>query len=615
MKCAKKQLKKIASAVAAAMLLVSSCFTGLATVAAVSYEGEGTANSPYLIKTAEQLEGIRQNLSACYKLAANIDLSGYKSSDPSPKGNYNGGWVPIGTYGERFTGVFTCDLGSDGNPLYTISNLTVTNLAGEIYAHRLDSAASYTDAVNGKCYWEAGLFGTVENATIENIHITNANIRNTTIGQNQVDSTNTAVPCSNQMGTAILVAKAYNSSISGCKVKGTVNSATNATGGLVGSASETKVTDCSVEATITATGLWSIGGLGYFQKSTVERCAVNVTMDAPYSSVGAFAASDSESTFKNCYAVGTIKNNNTFFSGEFKNPSKSVKNCFSLVTRTDGKTLSGTVSDNNSYIVAGGYSSQYAVTTKEELLKLYSSISGWDCSGEYPVLAKTASVSASSGESGNTVATQSGSSVTGGEDTVEGSAEVGTSAVLINGIDILTALEDLPDDAYNVELEDAKYYLELYYAYTLMPESMKKELDEDQISIMDELGPVVSKKVLKDLEKRIAALPDTDKLTEKDTEELTDIVELYKLILPEYQAKMTDENYKKLTASLEALGLSGLLEAEDDSLQTVQKWIFIFCIVINILLLAGVVFMVIMTILNIRKRKAEINEPYGDELE
>lgn len=70
--------------------------------------GNGTAEDPYQITTAEQMNNVRKNLSASYVLMNDIDLSGYSN------------WEPIGTSSEiPFVGIF------DGNN-HTITGLTIT---------------------------------------------------------------------------------------------------------------------------------------------------------------------------------------------------------------------------------------------------------------------------------------------------------------------------------------------------------------------------------------------------------------------------------------------------------------------------------------------------------
>ena len=114
--------------------------------------GTGTEEDPYLIATASDLAAVAGDLSACYRLDADIDLSGVD-------------WTPIGTYthtgnkdadngtvnpdlpdpdipdeANAFTGIF------DGGS-HTISNLTV-------------------GAADGYC---VGLFGCIANAHIYNL--------------------------------------------------------------------------------------------------------------------------------------------------------------------------------------------------------------------------------------------------------------------------------------------------------------------------------------------------------------------------------------------------------------------------------------------------------------
>ncbi|UFT99886.1 DUF5011 domain-containing protein [Radiobacillus kanasensis] len=80
-----------------------------AGAASVYSSGNGTTSDPYLISTPEQLNAIRDNLTAHYRLVNDIDLSSYDN------------WDPIGTHaygGDRFTGT----LDGDG---YKIGNLTI----------------------------------------------------------------------------------------------------------------------------------------------------------------------------------------------------------------------------------------------------------------------------------------------------------------------------------------------------------------------------------------------------------------------------------------------------------------------------------------------------------
>lgn len=608
MKCTKKYARKIAAAAMSFGILLSVVATGNAVSADASYEGDGTKSSPYLVKTAQQLDGMRNNLKAHYKLAADIDLAGYKSADPTPKGNYGGGWVPIGVYGDSksFSGSFTCDTGADGKPLYQIKNLTVTNLAGQIYGHTMNKYKSYSDAKDGECYWEAGLFGTIRNATISNIKITAAKIKNTVLGQNQMtnEGTSAIIPCSSQMGAAILAAKIYGSTIKGCIVEGSVESATNGVGGLIGTASKSSISGCDATVTINGTGLWCVGGLiGVAEdcgKNGVTNCHVNAKVNT-VSNGPALLATSSNTTFRNCYAEGTINSGDTLIAT--KQASKYIYNCYSLGTRTDGATRGAAEKFNNSFVVTGGYSENVAMATLAEIKAAYASLSGWDCSGDHPVFAVKASGSASNGGQSGQGGTSAGGTdaATEGGDTVTGEAG-GESAVYVNGIDIMTALSELPD-AYEIELKDAKKYLDIYWAYTVMPSDLKEQLTDEQVTGIEEIGKVVSKEVLKDITKRLEKLPEVKNMTSANAEELSSIAEMYQLMVPASKANLDSKLYKKLCDGLEKLGLSGMLVNSGNEMNSLTVWVLVFCGALNVLLLGGMVFIIVYTVKKTRKKQ------------
>jgi len=113
--------------------------TALGVTSVTFAAGDGSEINPYQISTPEQLDAVRNNLSASYILVNDIDLSGW------------GNWEPIGTsFSEYFRGTF------DGNN-YTIKNMTINIVSDEsVYA---------------------GLFGYVRSCgTIRNVNMKDSNI-------------------------------------------------------------------------------------------------------------------------------------------------------------------------------------------------------------------------------------------------------------------------------------------------------------------------------------------------------------------------------------------------------------------------------------------------------
>lgn len=127
-------------------IVVTSGTTSVGTVllksdAASQEPGDGTAENPYKIYTAEHLAELANRVNGgdtCdglyFEVMNNIDLSSYDS------------WTPIGSNENRFNGIF------NGNN-YTISNMRITERSHEV-----------------------GLFGYIHEAVVENVLLSNVQI-------------------------------------------------------------------------------------------------------------------------------------------------------------------------------------------------------------------------------------------------------------------------------------------------------------------------------------------------------------------------------------------------------------------------------------------------------
>ncbi len=83
-------MKKIIALFLILFLSLNCCFINFK---AVALSGEGTTQNPFVISTAEELNEVRNNLTACYVLNNDIDLSGVE-------------FLPIGNNTAPFSGVF-----------------------------------------------------------------------------------------------------------------------------------------------------------------------------------------------------------------------------------------------------------------------------------------------------------------------------------------------------------------------------------------------------------------------------------------------------------------------------------------------------------------------------
>ena len=193
-----------------------------------TFEGQGTAASPYLIKTAEDLvklsnlcsgkavaSGVSEFKNAHYALAANINMSGKAFSPIAP-----------------FSGSF------DGKN-YTISNLTVTPNSDNT---------------------PTGMFGEIMGATIKNVKFTNASV---------------LVTSTSQLCTGGLVGVAANSTIDNITFDGKVSSAANVqyvgtletrnasavVGGVVGESVNTAMSNITFSGEVGSTAGQYVGGI------------------------------------------------------------------------------------------------------------------------------------------------------------------------------------------------------------------------------------------------------------------------------------------------------------------------------------------------------------------
>lgn len=359
--------------------------------------GSGTKKDPYLIKTAEDVNNIRNNLSAHYKLAATIDMSKI------------GTFEPIGCF-DPFTGSLTCDLGADGLPRYAILNLKVYNSVGADFGYAFGSP-NYAGYGEEDIHYYASLFGKTQGATLKNILLLNVDITNTVVGQHQAVGgydtgiqTNVAAQVDDQ-GTAALVTMASSTTITGCGAQGTINAKTNSTAGLVSRAKDgTSMSNCWADCTITSEGFWYAAGLaGTLDGSSVEssyaKGSIYCPSAKPYSSIGinnsgtcggGFAARiSSDSMVSDCYSEVNFKSGSVV-GGTFTTSQSDgvLKNCYAAGIVEGDPIVTAGSSSNNCWVLntPGAKQVEFSAGGAAEIKNAFSGLEKWDTSGELPKL-------------------------------------------------------------------------------------------------------------------------------------------------------------------------------------------------------------------------------------
>lgn len=246
--------------------------------------GNGTESKPYLVEDANDLNAVRNNLTAYFKQTKNIDLSTYSN------------WIPIGTSDNPFSGYF------DG------SDLEIANLS-----------------INLPKRDECGLFGRVDGDTYRPLTITNTRLKNcNVIGQFYVGG---------------LVGKCWGYRIENCSAEGRV-SGFNDVGGLIGMIQSTEVKNCNSKSIVS--GDSGIGGLiGWLTGTDVKRCFSEGKVSGVVDVGGLIGQWSGFHTLEESYAicdVGGIEGSSAYnvgglvggFSSKYQITRGVMINCYAL---------------------------------------------------------------------------------------------------------------------------------------------------------------------------------------------------------------------------------------------------------------------------------------------
>ena len=277
--------------------------------------GDGSERNPYIIKTEEQLKAIKNNLTAHFKLGANIVL------------NANDNWTPIGDTTYYFSG----SLDGDG---YTISNLNIEkteNYAG-LFGYttaKIKNVKLNNVTVSGKGY--VGALAGYISGEVSNIEVTNTNITGT----------------AEYIGGAI----GYTNAIAdGIKVTGGSVTGYKTVGGIIGQNSYAVKNSYSLNCEITGTEREYVGGLIGYAYSTVTLCYSNCDVTSVHNYVGGLCGYSGSEVSK-CYATGDVVGV-SYVGGLCGQNNSTVINCFATggAKSVNGNYVAGLAGYNSSTI-------------------------------------------------------------------------------------------------------------------------------------------------------------------------------------------------------------------------------------------------------------------------
>ncbi|MBO5933535.1 MAG: bacterial Ig-like domain-containing protein [Bacteroidaceae bacterium] len=246
--------------------------------------GSGTATDPYLIETKEHLNNVRNNLSAHYKMIADVIFTDDDFSEGGSFYNSGSGFLPIGTASNNvFTGTF------DGNG-YVVKNIHINVFS--------TNTAAY-----------AGLFG-YNQGTIKGLGIVEG-----------------IIAVSNSYD---YVSDSYSGSIVGYNNGGTVKECYSSA-----SVTATCTSDYSYVNPTTAAG----GIVGYNRNGIIENCYNTGSASAfiyskYYNYAGGIVGRNISGTITGCYNAGVVSGNYTGGITAQNYDGGSIVNCYNIGTVT-----------------------------------------------------------------------------------------------------------------------------------------------------------------------------------------------------------------------------------------------------------------------------------------
>ncbi len=249
--------------------------------------GDGTAENPYKIATAGDLQCMRDNLTAYYEIIADLDAEGTE-------------FIPIGTSNQPFSGTLK------GNG-HSISNLRLdaAEYSSGLFTYLAEATISDLTFINPKFAIEDSSYngliaGQAQQSTITNVHAVGLS------ASSQSDS-----PFGGLVGTASL-----NTAITGCSVTNASIDMPNAdiVGGLV---AETRTGSSIIASTFVGTinGGSSVGGvLGTSGPNAGDIADCHVDADITGKNIvgGIIGEMDTRILIDRCYVEGNLAATETF---------------------------------------------------------------------------------------------------------------------------------------------------------------------------------------------------------------------------------------------------------------------------------------------------------------
>ena len=303
-------MKKFISLVLSLAIVFSICAVNVcaiddeaSTIAFAS--GSGTIDDPYIITTAKELDSVRENLNASYKLGCDIDLTEYLSENGEGYEKWgNNGWEPIGSSDQYFNGSFNGNYHSITGLWInreTSRNVGLFGCAGRNDYDSTIQNLSVAIAQNGiSGIGNVGALAGFSSAEIENCSVSAENENACVRGISYLGGL---------IGSQDVLARTYNCYSTVNVVGSSTEDQTRCVGGLIGSA-------CADVLYSYATGnvygsLYCGGLIGELaEMANVSNCGANGLVNGTGDYVGGLIGNCYDSSISYSYSTGDVSGRN-----------------------------------------------------------------------------------------------------------------------------------------------------------------------------------------------------------------------------------------------------------------------------------------------------------------
>ena len=333
--------------------LIIACLLLVATMPAqpangIFGGGNGSPATPYIIEDAADLNAVRNDLTAHYKLANDINLTEYIVQNYSSTG-----WLPIGdNYTDNKNTRFTGSFNGDGH------KITGLQINRSVFGINIDYA---------------GLFGYATDATIESLGIENCDITGSyavggLVGYNYNSTIQNCYATGRVNGNSyvggLVGYNDNNSTIQNCYTTGNVNGKNNNAGGLVGcNDNNSTIQNCHITGNVNGNDY--VGGLvGYNDNnSIIQNCYTTGNVNGNDYVGGSVGYNDNNSTIQNCYTTDNIIGNNAAGGLVGYNDNNSIiENCYATGNIIGNKYVGGLAGYNHESTIKNSVAANVSVT-------------------------------------------------------------------------------------------------------------------------------------------------------------------------------------------------------------------------------------------------------------